>query len=153
MLNDLVQTWFPVIATLGGIAATIALYFLNSRIDQQVEAALTLSNSRTDGLIDEVKRDVEKSIDGHAKAHERLRTQVIDHDRRVLTLENITKALPSKEDVHQVQLGMEKLNGTMTGKLGEMAVRMEDLGRSSQANGAKLDRLEQHIFTREAEKP
>jgi len=162
-LNELVQTWFPVLATCGGIAATVALYFLNSRIDKQVDAARDEINKRTDDAlkaakdemgasIKKVERETDKVLAAQAINHDKLRTQVIDHDRRVITLENVTKVLPTKEDVHQVQLavkvGMEKLGG----EIGKLGVRQEDLSRSSNANGAKLDRLEQHIYTREGEK-
>jgi len=92
---------------------------------------------------------IDRAIAAQNDAGKGLRDTVIDHDRRIIVIEGSLKALPSKDDVHLISLDIAKLVGEMRA----MNVRMDDLGVSSKANGSKLDRLEQHIYQREAERP
>lgn len=45
---------------------------------------------------------------------------LIDHDRRVQKIENELEHLPSKEDVHELKLAIERLNGVVAKLGGDM---------------------------------
>jgi hypothetical protein len=84
-------------------------------------------------------------IEPLAEAHASLKSTVIAHDRLLIKVETERDSLPTRKDMEDLRLNLEKLVGVT----GQMQNEMKHLGASSHANGAKLDRLEQHIYQRE----
>jgi hypothetical protein len=112
------------------VGAVISLW-VRTTVDQRVANAIA-SLKRSD-------------IVPLAQAHDSLKATVIQHDRTLIRVEAERDNLPTRKDTEDLRLKLEALVGTIAA----MKVDMEYLGKSSHANGQKLDRLEQHIYERE----
>jgi vacuolar-type H+-ATPase subunit H len=145
------DTWLAAIAILIGLIGAVggaAAFYFRSTAKDEIDEAIKASRDEIDKVIKEAQDEDDKVSASQVLATSRIRDQVIDHDRRIIKIENKLDALPSKDDLHGVNITVEKI----LGELKVMNVRMDDFGKSSTANGAKLDRLEQHIYTREGER-
>ncbi len=64
----------------------------------------------------------------------RVEHTLVIHDRRVQKIENELEHLPSKEDVHELKLAIEKLNGVV----GKLSGDMQTLSRT-------VDRIDAYL--------
>ncbi len=124
------DTWLAVIAlvlSLTGNAGSAIIFFFRSTAKDEIDAAL-----------DAVKAENARALAGHIEEHMRLRSTVIEHDRKLIAMDGAMQSLSTKEDMHKLDLSIARLSGVIE----TVNNNVEHLTRSSHSNGAKLDRLE-----------
>lgn len=89
------------------------------------------------------RKDVDGKFEGVQAQFKTGSDRMDRHERRIASLEQTVGGLPSKEDIHKLELHMEKVSGTMS--------RMEAVMEGNQKIMSRLEtivtRHEDHLLT------
>lgn len=111
-MNEIVTAWFPVVAWLFGVAGLVAaLYF---RVTARDEAAAAVA---------EATAAFTRRMDAADAAYEKLENKVVDHDRRLISVEKALEYFPTSRDI--ARLG-DKL-AEMAGDMKELRAEMKNV--------------------------
>lgn len=103
-MNEIVQTWFPVVAWLFGVAGLVAaLYF---RVTARDEAKTAVAESEAETKV---------RIDGLEAQLKEQRRSVIDHDRRLIGVEKGLEAFPTTRDISNLKDQLSEISGNLKG--------------------------------------
>jgi copper chaperone CopZ len=147
-MNEVIQTWWPIVASVLAVCSAIISLWVNSQIDKKI-AALGV-----DKKIAEAKADMEASTAAlNVDAKITNATAVVNsliglHGDRITTLEANWKTLPDREDFHRIALQVERMGGELTsvktrldGFEETMRARLDGIAETMKLNGRAIDRV------------
>lgn len=123
MMGFSAETWIALVALLFSIVGPGVVWFFRSTAKDEIESAIEAVEKR--------------NIDAHRERKVELssvKDTVIDHDRRIIRVEEAIKALPTKRDIDR-----------LTDSVANMAGDMKKLAADVHALNASLDRTERAV--------
>ena len=74
--------------------------------------------------------------------------KLIEHDRRIQTVEDEIKHLPDIDTAHELQLGMTRLAGQLDAQYGKLSGRLDTLNEKLKPIEGIADRLQEFLLER-----
>jgi hypothetical protein len=142
MLNEFVQTWFPVLASLIGISGGLAAFWVKNTSKREAEETVAAAKTDLSNKIEAVEKAAAENLDKNCNpmrlaldnSTRALHALIAGHGDRLMRVETVLVDIPRGTDVHKIALECANLLGEMKG----IAAKVDGLKESQ-------DRTEKNV--------
>lgn len=101
-MNEIIQTWAPVAGWILSIAAIAAALWFKATAKQEAEAVCS-----------DLRAEFNVRLVGLVEDYKELEGKVIDHDRRLITVEKAMEYFPTSRDINRLGDKLAEMSGDM----------------------------------------
>ena len=119
-MNEIIQTWTPVVLALATAGAYAFTLWTRSISTEEAETKTNELRTELRGEIKALRMAIAKEMAERKTEHEKLEKTVVDHDRRMIQVEERLTAFPTVRDIAKLADQLSAISGKMEGMSAEM---------------------------------